>query len=107
ELAGNANAAALARSRGLIDAVHSQHESRWAALFGGGPLPIEFGTWLVDFDLVVNFWPDPDGELRRRFPRREGQRFFTAAAMPAQAPAAAHYCEALRGLGLSTGMFWF
>ncbi len=107
ELAGNATAAALARARGLIDAAHSQHEARWAALFGGGPLPVEFGAWLADFDLVVNFWPDPAGELRRRFPCRDGQRFLTATAMPAQAPAAAHYCEPLRSLGLSTETFWF
>ena len=107
ELAGNATAATLALSRGLIDAAHSQHEARWAALFDSGPLPVEFGAWLADFDLVVNFWPDPACELQRRFPCREGQRFLTAAAMPARAPAAAHYCAPLRDLGLATGMFWF
>ena len=39
ELAGNALAAAVAVSRGLLDAAHSQHESRWAALYVSAPLP--------------------------------------------------------------------
>ena len=52
----------LARSaplalRGLLDAVHSQHEARWAALQDEGPLPGEFAGWLADFDLILNFWP--------------------------------------------------
>ena len=33
ELVGNVTAAALARHRGFLAAVHSQHEARWAALF--------------------------------------------------------------------------
>lgn len=98
ELAGNATAAALAKARGLIDALHSQHEARWGGLFGDGPLPAEFAGWLAAFDLVVNFWPDPDGTLGRHFPRRAGQAFLTAAALPATAPAAAHYCAALAPL---------
>jgi heptosyltransferase III len=107
EFAGNALAAALALSRGLIDAAHSQGEARWATLFASGPLPEEFAAWLAEFDLVVNFWPDADGELQRRFPRHDGQRFLTASATPARAPAAAHYCEPLRELGLFTELFWF
>jgi heptosyltransferase-3 len=102
ELVGNATAAALAVTRGLLDAAHSQHEARWSALFGDAPLPTELCTWLEGFDLVVNYWPDPDGELRRRFPVRSGQAFLHGAAMPTQAPAAAHYCEPLRALGLET-----
>ena len=47
ELAGNAPAAALAVSRGLLDAAHSQHESRWAALYDSAPLPPTFAAWLA------------------------------------------------------------
>src|SRR5438094_10657829 len=65
ELIGNATAAALAQARGLLDAAHSQHEARWAALFGAGPLPAELAGWLRAFDLVLNFWPDVDGALAR------------------------------------------
>jgi ribonuclease P protein component len=36
------------------------------------------------FDLVLNFWPDPDGELGRRFPLHARQRFLTAPALPAE-----------------------
>lgn len=102
ELVGNATAAALATARGLIDAAHSQHEGRWSALFAppDTPLPAELATWLVQFDLVFNAWPDPDGDLRRRFPVRDGQTYLAAAAMPTLAPAAAHYCAALREIGL-------
>jgi ADP-heptose:LPS heptosyltransferase len=50
----------------------------------------------------VSFWPDPDGALAAHFPLRSGQTWVTAAARPAVPPAARHYCEALRPLGLAT-----
>jgi heptosyltransferase-2 len=100
ELAGNAVAAQLALKRGLIDAVHPQHEARWAGLFGDAALSDEFAAWLGGFDLVINFWPDVDGELSRHFPRDASQRFLCAPAMPMQTPAAAHYCEPLRAIGI-------
>lgn len=100
ELAGNATAAQLARARGLLDAVHSQHEARWGALFGSDPLPREFADWLAGFDLVLSYWPDPDGALAQRFPRHEGQRFLCAPALPTRGPAASHYAEPLQRLGI-------
>ena len=100
ELAGNSTAAQLAVARGLIDAAHSQHEARWAELYGEEALSPAFREWLAGFDLVLSYWPDPDGALARHFPRRAGQRFLAAPAMPARAPAAAHYCEPLRTLGI-------
>ena len=107
ELIGNAAAAQLARTRGLLDAVHSQHEARWTPLFRDSPLPAALAAWLGEFDLVVNYWPDPDGELRRRFPMRDGQMFLHAPAMPTCAPAAKHYCEPLRALGLEATQHFF
>lgn len=107
ELAGNAVAAQLARARGLLDRVHSQHEARWAALYGSDDLPATFAAWLAEFDLVVSFWPDPDGTLARHFPRRPGQRFLSAGAMPVQSPAATHYAEPLRALGLEAHRTFF
>jgi ADP-heptose:LPS heptosyltransferase len=107
ELIGNATAARLAQTRGLLDVVHSQHESRWSALFGEGALPEALASWLGEFDLVINYWPDPDGELRKRFPVRDGQVFLHAEAMPARAPAAAHYCAPLQTLGLDPTACWF
>jgi ADP-heptose:LPS heptosyltransferase len=100
ELAGNATAAQLGRDAGLLDAVHAQHEARWSVLYTDTPLPPDFGAWLAPFDLVVSFWPDPEGQLGRHFPRHPGQRFLSAAAQPAAAPAAAHYSGALDPLGL-------
>ena len=100
ELAGNAPAAALAVSRGLLDAAHSQHESRWAALYNSAPLRPDFATWLTSFDLILNFWPDPDATLARHFRDLSAPIFLTSSAHPTHAPAAAHYCAPLRTLGL-------
>ena len=105
ELAGNATAAALGVRQGLLDAAHSQHEARWSALYADAPLPAAFAEWLAGFDLVVNFWPDPDGLLARRFPLRAGQTFLTASATPDTVPAAAHFCAPLAALGAAKGNF--
>ncbi|MBL9199438.1 MAG: glycosyltransferase family 9 protein [Opitutaceae bacterium] len=102
ELAGNFAAAQLAVARGLLDAAHSQHEARWGALFSPAPLQADFAAWLGGFDLVVSWWPDPDGALRRHFPRHPAQAFLAGDAHPQVAPAAAHYCATLRPLGLET-----
>jgi len=106
ELAGNAAAAAVACESGLIDAAHSQQEARWSALFAAAPLPPTFAAWLAEFDLVMNFWPDPDRTLRRHFPPRDGQTFLSGDAWPTRTPAAAHYCEPLRPWGLTTHDFF-
>ncbi len=106
ELAGNAPAAALAVARGLLDAAHSQHESRWSALYSTDPLPPDFAAFLASFDLILNFWPDPESDLAHRFPLHPAQRFLTAPALPARAPAAAHYCAPLHALGLTPTTFF-
>lgn len=102
ELVGNATAAQLALARGWLDGVHSQHDARWSALFAAPETPLagELAAWLASFDLVLNYWPDPDGDLARRFPLHSQQTFLTAAALPTSAPAAAHYAAPLRALGL-------
>jgi len=100
ELVGNATAAILGVNAGLIDAVASQHEREWAALYDGARLPSALAARLADFDLVINYWPDPDGTLGRHFPIHPAQNFLSAAALPVLAPAAAHFCAPLRLLGL-------
>ena len=107
ELAGNATAGQLAVARGLLNVVHSQHEARWSELYGPSSLSPAFARWLTSFDLIVNYWPDPDGDLRSRLPLRAGQMFVSAPATPARAPAAAHYCEPLRTLGLEPREYFF
>lgn len=103
ELAGHARAAELAQRAGLLDRVHAQSDARWSALYAPPPLPAPLAAELAAFDLIVNFWPDPDGGLARHFPLHARQRFLSAAALPARAPAAAHYCAALAPLGLDPG----
>lgn len=93
---------AASGGKALLDAVHSQHEGRWAALYGSEPLLRPLAEWLGEFDLVLNFWPDPSGELRAKFPLRQAQVFLSAEATPARTPAAAHFCAPLREVGLET-----
>ncbi len=101
ELIGNATAAGLACSRHLIDRVHSQHEARWSALYAAQPLSTELRDWLAAFDLVISYWPDPDGDLARHFPVHQAQRFLQWPALPTRSPAAAHYAAVLQPLALS------
>ncbi len=107
ELVGNFTAAALAVDAGLIDHVHSQHDARWSTLYASAPLPSDLSAELTQFDLVINFWPDPDGDLARRFPLQAGQTYLSASALPASPPAAAHYCAPLSALGLYAPSFHF
>jgi heptosyltransferase III len=105
ELVGHARAAGLAVLGGYLDAAHSQHEARWSALFAPAPLPAALADWLASFDLVLNYWPDPDRLLASRFPLRSGQTYVAGTAVPTIAPAARHFCEPLRALGLATDDF--
>jgi len=104
-LIGNAPAAALALDAALLHRVHSQHDARWSALYSAAPLPSALAAELATFDLVLNFWPDPDGDLARHFPLRSAQTFLSASASPTRAPAAAHYCAPLHALGLTPTTF--
>ncbi len=107
ELAGNAPAAALAVQRGLLDAAHSQHESRWSALYASSGLPPDFASYLASFDLILNFWPDPEATLARHIESLSAPIFLTSSAHPTRAPAAAHYCEPLRTLGITVTDFFY
>ena len=107
ELVGNATAATLGLDAGLLNRIHSQHESRWTALYAPPPLPPVLAHALASFDLVLNFWPDPQHDLAAHFPVRSDQIFLSGTALPSLAPAAAHYCAPLRALGLSPDTTWF
>ena len=106
EFVGNARAAELGLIAKVIDKVHSQAEARWAQLYHPKPLSPDFKDWLDGFDLIVSLWPDPDGELRRHFAHR-GSTFIARDARVSTQPAAAHFCEALRPLGLATQDYTF
>ncbi len=110
-LVGNRVAAELARRRGLVDEVYSQHESRWSALCLPGPLPPELADWLGAFDIVVSFWPDEDGVIASHFPLGRGRHFLSAGGPPAihaggrgvfapALPAATYLARAVAPLGI-------
>jgi len=105
ELVGHAPAAGLGVLGGYLDAAHSQHDARWSALFAPALLPSALADWLGSFDLILNYWPDPDQTLAGRFPLRRGQRYLTGTAVPTIAPAARHFCQPLQSLGLTTDDF--
>ena len=102
EMVGHAPAARLGVLGGYLDAAHSQHDACWSALFAPSPLPSALAEWLGSFDLVLNYWPDPDQTLAGRFPLRLGQRYLAGTALPTIAPAARHFCRPLESLGLKT-----
>jgi heptosyltransferase-3 len=106
-LVGNPTAAALGVAAGLLDTIHSQHESRWSALYTSAPLLPPFATELATFDLVLSFWPDPDQTLARHFRNLSDPIFLTSSACPSIAPAAAHYCDPLRALSLASASFHY
>lgn len=99
ELVGNAAAAELGILSGWLDAAHSQHEARWSRFYSPDPLPSELRAWLDDFDLIVSYWPDPDGDLRRHFAPR-GDAFISGSSVVTSRPAAAQFCAPLARLGL-------
>ncbi|MDD3179606.1 MAG: glycosyltransferase family 9 protein [Opitutaceae bacterium] len=105
ELIGNPQVAVLGGWTGHLHALHSQHAARWVPLFGPPPLPSDLGTWLDGFDLVLNYWPDPDRALARHFPRHSRQSYLAASAQPVLTPAARHFCAPLRELGLTATSF--
>ncbi len=104
DLVGHATAAVLGTQAGLLTHAESQHDRRWSALYDHAPLPAALASRLASYDLVVNYWPDPDGALARHFPIHPAQVFLATSAHPPTqpaAPAAAHYCAPLAALGLN------
>jgi len=91
-LAGNPTAAVLAREAGLVDEVVAEHDRRWLPLFGDDDLPPDLRGFLDGFDLILSYWPDRDGCLRRHL---SGRPLVTGTPWPAQGPAAAHFCAPL------------
>jgi ADP-heptose:LPS heptosyltransferase len=98
ELVGNANAAELGLACGYIDAVHSQHDAKWSALYKEEALPGELRVWFESFELIVSFWSDPEGDLRRHFVHR-GSSFLASNPQVFTRPAALHFCEVFYAFG--------
>lgn len=99
DLVGNARAASLGVEAGLLNAVESQDRGGWHTLYAGSPVPA-LANRLSGYDIIINYWPDPTGDLARQLPRHHGQQFITASAHPSCAPAARHYLQALAPLGV-------
>ncbi|MFI5357215.1 MAG: glycosyltransferase family 9 protein [Opitutales bacterium] len=100
DLVGHVQVGALAVAAGLVNRVESQHGAVWGQLYGTNLAP-EFRARLRDYELVVNFWPDPSAEIARHFPLRAGQEYRWAPPLPGRGPAAAHFLAALETLELA------
>lgn len=101
ELAGNARAGELGLISGVLDRLHSQQEGRWSQLYSAEPLSSDFAAWLQSFDVILNFWPDPDGDIERHLAPLAAV-FIARGAAVKTTPAAAHFCSALEPLGIHT-----
>jgi ADP-heptose:LPS heptosyltransferase len=99
ELVGNARAGELGVLSGYLDAVHNELDVRWSPLFSAEKLPPALSAWFESFDLVINYWPDPDGAVRSHFTRRTTAYISHDCRRPSS-PAAKNYCDALSALGL-------
>ncbi|MCF7686751.1 MAG: glycosyltransferase family 9 protein [Cephaloticoccus sp.] len=99
ELIGNATAASLALESGLINRAESQHTGPWHGLFTDKLSP-DLRSRLAGYDLILSYWPDPEGEIARHFPLRENQIFLSAPARPDVGPAAVHYNGLLQRIGI-------
>ncbi len=100
ELVGNRRAAELAVLTHDLTRAHSQDEARFAPLFSAATLPATFADWLSQFDLIFNFWPDPDGVIQTHL-ARPGHKFFSRTATIEARPAAQHFLEMTAKVGAS------
>ncbi len=102
ELVGNAVAGALAVDAGIIDEVTSQHTGSWHRMYLKD-WPEEIRAMLCNYDLVINMWPDADGEISRHFPLIANQTFLAVESRPTKGQAAVHFLNALRPLNIVPG----
>lgn len=98
-LVGNARAGILARDAGLLDELISQHDAPWHQLYAEKLSPALHDR-LAAFDLIVNFWPDPDADIARQVAGLGRTRYVAGDPRPGSGPAAKHFLAALRELAL-------
>lgn len=97
DLVGNGRAALLGAEAGLLDSVAAQDRGGWHTLYTASPDPVLLRR-LSAYDVIINFWPDPEGDLAGLFPLCRDQQFIAAPAHPSCGPAARHYLAALAPL---------
>jgi heptosyltransferase III len=106
ELLGYPRHAALGVKRYYLDAVRDVNTGRLAGFFvPNGKLDPELTDYFGDFDLVVSYFYDPDQIFQSNLKRCNVPNLLTWPPQVALAPAARHFCEPLRELGLTTDDF--
>ncbi len=98
-LVGNATAARLAVTAGLLQTAYSDQEARWAPFFTPAPLPENLCHWLASFDLILCFWPDPEGTLAAHREALGHPAWHLYPAHPTDRHACDHFAQPLRDLG--------
>ncbi len=94
EWVGNRRAAELALRSGDLDRAHSQDDARFAPLFSEAPLPETLAAWIARFDLILNFWSDPEDTVHRHL-SVVGPEVISRGASVATEPAAKHFLAAI------------
>jgi heptosyltransferase-2 len=106
ELLGYPRHAILGLKRYYLDAVRSVNSGPLAGFFiPNAVLDPDLVDYFGDFDLVVSYFYDPDLIFQNNLKRCNMPNLLTHSPVAAASPAARHYCEPLRQLGLETDDF--
>ncbi|MCC6415988.1 MAG: glycosyltransferase family 9 protein [Opitutaceae bacterium] len=105
DLVGNAAVGGLAVSHGIINQTESPHTAPWHQLYASA-LDIGFREHLANYDCVISFWADPDGDIARVFPVRPRQIYLSADALPRTRPAARHFNALIQSITGSVAPDW-
>jgi ADP-heptose:LPS heptosyltransferase len=102
-LVGAPRIAELARLAGLVQQVLPSAAARFAAYFiRKSALPPPESEFLRSFDLVLSFWHDPDGGLRRKMSRAGARRVLSIQPRIAAGHAADYFLRILEPLGINS-----
>lgn len=106
ELLGYPRHAALGLKRYYLDAVRSVDTGPLAGFFiPNAVLDPGLMDYFGDFDLVVSYFYDPDQIFFHNLRRCNMPNLITFSPVAAMSPAARHFCEPLKELGLETDDF--
>ncbi len=98
--------ATLGLTRYYLDAVRNVDTGPLDGFFiPNGVLDPDLSDYFGDFDLVVSYFYDPDQIFQSNLKRCHVPNLLTWSPQVVQAPAARHFCEPLRAVGLETEDF--
>lgn len=101
ELIGYPHFAELARIGGLVDSVASLHAARIARFFGLRPeIPDEQRAYIRSFDLVFNFFHDPDESVKINLETAGARQVISGSPLVSELHAVDHFLKPLESLAI-------